>query len=201
MCYKRVNVRSLSRRRILLSCRRIRTEYRRSEISICLGCKIAGIATPTFFGTNLINFTGAIKNTNSRELRLEIFTPPQRCCFRRNPISRTAATRATSRSNDSYFASPVDDASCSCERRQAKHRPSMFIDGGSYGALPSKVPSDGTYPFAYVDVTSESGVKHRRIIRNRYRSRADRKRQWVDTDSRWPTDLDQCRAITTAMAL
>jgi hypothetical protein len=120
-----------------------------------LGVQVAGIAAPTFLGSNLINFTGAIKNTTTTATGS--FYTATKVLFQSESDTASSGDASYARSNDSYFASPWQTLLAS-PNGAGESSTSMFIDGGIYGALPSKVPGDGTYPFAYVDVTSASGV-------------------------------------------
>jgi hypothetical protein len=120
-----------------------------------LGIQVAGISAPTFLGTNLINFTGSLKNTTTTAAGT--FYSATKVLFQSESDTATAGDASYARKNDSYFASPWQTLLAS-PNGAGETATSMFIDGGGYGALPSKVPSNGTYPFAYIDVTSSTGV-------------------------------------------
>ena len=77
--------------------------------------------------------------------------------FQSESDTATSGDVLYARKNDSYFASPWQTLLPS-PIGAGETTNTMFIDGGAYGVLPSQVPSNGTYPFAYVNVISESGV-------------------------------------------
>jgi hypothetical protein len=120
-----------------------------------LGIQVGGIVAPTFLGSNLINFAGALQNTTTSASGS--FYSATKVLFQSESDTATNGDASYARKNDSYFASPWQTLLGS-PNGAGETATSMFIDGGVYSALPSKVPSDGTYPFAYVDVTSSSGV-------------------------------------------
>ena len=70
-----------------------------------LGIQVAGIAGPTFLGSNLINFTGAVKNTTTTASG-SFYTPHQSVVSDRNQTLATTGDASYVRKNDSYFASP-----------------------------------------------------------------------------------------------
>ena len=120
-----------------------------------LGIQVAGISTPTFLGSNLVSFGGSIGNTATTASGN--FYSATKVLFQSESDTATSGDANYARKNDSYFASPWQTLLAS-PNGAGESATSLFIDGGVYGALPSKVPSNGTYQFAYVDVTSESGV-------------------------------------------
>jgi len=120
-----------------------------------LGIQVAGIATPSFLGSNLINFTGALNNTTTTASGS--FYSATNVLFQSESDTATSGDVLYVRKNDSYFASPWQTLLPS-PSGAGETANTMFIDGGAYGVLPSQVPSNGTYPFACVNVTSESGV-------------------------------------------
>jgi len=120
-----------------------------------LGIQVAGISTPTFLGSNLITLSGALNNTTTTAAG-SFYTATQ-VMFQSESNTATADDATYAGKNDSYFASPWQTLLAS-PNGAGETATSLFIDGGAYGALPSKVPSNGTYTFAYVDVTSASGV-------------------------------------------
>lgn len=120
-----------------------------------LGIQIAGIASPTFLGTNLISFAGDLKNTSTTAPGS--FYSSGKVLFETESNSATAGDGGYSKSNDSYFASPWQTLLAS-PNGAGETVNSLFIDGGTYGAMPARVPADGTYPFAYINVTAEAGV-------------------------------------------
>jgi hypothetical protein len=120
-----------------------------------LGVQVAGISGPTYLGSNLINFTGGLKNTTTTASGS--FYSASKVLFQTESDTATSGDASYARKNDSYFASPWSTLLAS-PNGAGETATSMFIDGGGYGALPSKVPSNGIYPFAYIDVTSWTGV-------------------------------------------
>jgi hypothetical protein len=120
-----------------------------------LGIQVSGITAPTFLGTNLINFTGSLQNTTTSASGS--FYTANRVLFQSESNTATSGDGSYARKNDSYFASPWQTLLAS-PTGAGETATSMFIDGGGYGALPSKVPTNGIYPFAYIDVNSSTGV-------------------------------------------
>jgi len=120
-----------------------------------LGIQVAGIVTPSFLGSNLINFTGALNNTTTTAAG-SLYSATK-VLFQSESDTAISGDVLYARKNDSYFASPWQSLLPS-PNGAGETTNTMFIDGGAYGVLPSKVPSNGTYPFAYVNVNSESGV-------------------------------------------
>jgi hypothetical protein len=120
-----------------------------------LGIQVAGISAPTFLGSNLVNFTGSLKNTTTTASG-SFYSAPK-VLFQSESDTAASGDASYARKNDSYFASPWQTLLAS-PNGAGETATSLFIDGGSYGALPSKVPSNGIYPFAYIDVTSSTGV-------------------------------------------
>src|SRR5215213_11264146 len=120
-----------------------------------LGIQVAGISSPTYLGSNLINFTSGLKNTTTTASGS--FYSATKVLFQSESDAASSGDGSYARKNDSYFASPWQTLLAS-PNGAGETITSLFIDGGGYGSLPSKVPSNGIYPFAYIDVTSSTGV-------------------------------------------
>jgi hypothetical protein len=120
-----------------------------------LGIQVAGIATPTFLGSNLISFTGALKNTTTTASGT--FYTPTEVLFQSESDTATSGDASYARKDDSYFASPWQTLLAS-PNGAGETSTSLYVNGGTYGVVPAYVPSNGIYPFAYVDVTSATGV-------------------------------------------
>jgi len=123
-----------------------------------IAAQIAGLSGPAFVGSNLITFSGALANATSPGTPSgSLYLAPKILFQAEADLANTNDAANYARKNDSYFANPFRALFLTGGANESAT--TLTIDAAGYGALPSKVPGNGTYSFAFINVTGEAGVE------------------------------------------
>ncbi len=116
-----------------------------------LGLQVTGTADPSFLGSNTISFSGNVGNATPTAAGS--YYTAGKALFQAEADAANGIGGYL-RTNDSYFASPWKTLLAS-PSGAGESAGAMFIDAGAYGPTgPYYVPGNGTYAFAYVNVTN-----------------------------------------------
>ena len=128
-----------------------------------LGIQVTGASGPTFLGSNLVTLSGNIGHSDApgafAAQPASFYHGPDVLFQSESDLSHSINSAVYKRTSDSYFASTWRTLLTFANGGAGETASSLFIDGGISNAMPAQVPGNGTYPFAYVNVTGSPGVQ------------------------------------------